>query len=93
MATSKKAINNLVSLINEKYQFKDSEGELKIVAERGLNGWQLALAQRAGFGGWVVVFTQHHQVSASTCVIILQMLFHDILERQNYGHYSVSKRV
>ena len=89
MAT-KTQIKNMVDLINEKYQFSD--GELILVWERELNGYALALAKING-GGWVVTLTQHRQVSADTALLILQMLFHDILERQNLNHYKVTKRV
>ena len=89
MAT-KTQIKNMVDLINEKYQFSSG---LKLVWERGINGYSLALAEKEGCGGWIVVFTQHQQVSANTALLILQMLFHDILERQNLNHYKVTKRV
>jgi hypothetical protein len=89
MAT-KKQINNMVSLINQKYRFYDGDQEWSIKVEKNLNGWQIALGPKTL---WGVVLTQHHVVSSDNCLIILQMLFHDILERQNLGHYKVEKRV
>ena len=80
----------MVDLINEKYQFSNG---LKLVWERGINGYSLALAGNNGYGGWIVVFTQHQQVSATTALIMLQMLFYDVLERQEQKHYSVKRRV
>lgn len=89
MAT-KKQINNLVSLINEKYRFSDGNEEWSIKVEQGINGWQIALGPKYT---WLVVLTQHQAVTSDVCLMILQMLFHDILERQNLGHYKIEKRV
>jgi hypothetical protein len=89
MAT-KKQINNLVSLINEKYRFSDGNEEWSIKVEKGINGWQMALGPKTL---WTVVLTQHRVVTSDVCLIILQMLYHDILERQNLKHYKVEKRV
>jgi hypothetical protein len=89
MAT-KKQINNLVSLINEKYRFSDDKEEWFMKVENGLNGWQIAIGPKYS---WTVVLTQHRAVTSDVCLMILQMLFHDILERQNLGHYKVEKRV
>ena len=89
MAT-KKQINNLVTLINQKYRFYDGEQEWSIKAEKSLNGWQIALGPKYS---WTVVLTQHQVVTSDTCLIILKMLFHDILERQNLNHYKTEKRV
>lgn len=89
MAT-KKQINNLVSLINEKYHFSDDKEDWFLKVENGLNGWQIAIGPKYS---WTVVLTQHRAVTSDVCLMILQMLFHDILERQNLGHYKVEKRV
>ena len=89
MAT-KKQINNLVSLINEKYRFSDDKEEWYVKVEKGINGWQIALGPKYT---WLVVLTQHRAVSSDVCLIMLQMLYHDILERQNLGHYKIEKRV
>lgn len=89
MAT-KKQIQNMVSLINEKYRLSDEKEEWFLKVEKGTNGWQIALGPKYS---WTVVLTQHHVVTSDVCLIILQMLFHDIFERQNLGHYKVEKRV
>lgn len=89
MAT-KTQINNMISLINEKYHFSDDKSEWCIKVEKGINGWQIALGPKYQ---WVVVLTQYQVVSSDVCLMILKMLFYDILERQNQGHYKVEKRV
>jgi len=90
---TKKSIENLVKLINEKYQFKDHDGiELRIHANPNLNGWELWL-YRVNGGGVCVMFTQYEQIPEKYTLIILKMLFFDILERQNQKHYSVIRRV
>lgn len=90
MAT--KAIKNMVDLINQKYAFRDDGGELRIAAQRTFKGWQIALVRVNDGGAWIVVLTQHQEVSAGTALLILQMLFHDILERQSCGHYKITKK-
>ena len=91
--SDKKAINNLVNLINEKYRFTDHDGEeMKIHANPNLNGWELWL-YRVNGGGVSIIFTQYEQIPEHMCLLILKMLFWDILERQDQKHYSVSKRV
>jgi len=89
MAT-KKQINNMVTLINEKYHIRDENEDWSIKVEKGLNGWQIALGPKYS---WTVVLTQHRAVSSDVCLMILQMIFHDVLERQTYKHYTITKRV
>jgi hypothetical protein len=92
MRTTKTQIKTLVDRINKDYVFSDENRTLKVVTEKGLNGWQIGLADEND-GGWRVVFTQHEVVTASVCCLILRMLYWDILERQALGHYSVKRRV
>ena len=92
MAT--KAIENLTNLINEKYSFVDSDGaEMKLYTSRQLHGYEIYLKRTSGDQGIGIIYTQYEQVPAKVAVLILKMLFHDILERQNLKHYSVIKRV
>jgi len=90
----KKAINNLVDLINTNYKFIDpvNGNELRIFANPNINGWEIWLSYING-GGVAVHLTQHEQIPTHSALIILKMLFFDILERQNMKHYQVSKRV
>ena len=94
MVRNNKTITTLVSHINKKYQFKDSDGsELKLYANPNLNGWEIWL-YRVNGGGVTVMFTQHDQVSAKVAILILNMLLHDIFGRMiEYNYYTVTKRV
>jgi len=91
---NKKAVQNLVSLINEKYQFIDciDKSELKLHVNYNLNGCEIWL-YRANGGSVSVMLTQYEQIPEKYALLILKMLFFDILERQDQKHYSVSKRV
>jgi hypothetical protein len=91
MAT-KQQIKNLVDMINRDYVFRNENGEMHLVWEKGINGYQLALAENTG-GSWMVVLTQHETVTSDVCLLILKMVYWDILQRQTLNHYSVSKRV
>ena len=90
MAT-KQAIKNLVELINQKYRFADERNEYRFVAQLGFKGWSIALVDSVQ-GGHMVEYTQHQEVSANMCLLILKMFYYDILERQALGHYTVSRR-
>jgi hypothetical protein len=92
--SDKKAIENLVGLINKDYKFIDPVNgeELRIHANPNINGYELWLSRVNG-GGVMVHLTQHEQIPAHSALIILKMLYWDILERQyNMKHYTVSKR-
>ena len=89
---NKKAVQNLVSLINEKYHFVDciDKSELKIHINYNLNGCEIWL-YRVNGGLVSVMLTQYEQIPEKYALLI--MLFFDILERQDQKHYSVSRRV
>jgi len=89
MAT-KKQIQNMVDLINEKYQFSTDVETWRIKANKTFKGWEIALGPATLQN---VVLTQYREVSSDMCMLILSMLFHDILERQSLGHYTVTKRI
>lgn len=92
--TNKKAIQNMVNLINEKYRFLDciDNEELKIHVNYNLNGCEIWL-YRVNGGSVSVMLTQYEQIPEKYALLILKMLFFDILERQDQKHYSVSRRV
>ena len=92
--SDKKAVKNMVSLINEKYQFLDciDKSELKLHVNYNLNGCEIWL-YRVNGGSVCVMFTQYEQIPEKYTLIILKMLFFDILERQNQKQYSVIRRV
>ena len=89
MAT-KTQIKNMVDLINEKYRFCDETEEWYIRANKLLNGWEITIGPKHRIS---VVLTQYKEVTSDTCMMILSMLFHDILQRQDQGHYTITKRV
>jgi len=89
--TTKKAIENLTAIINENYLFYDGEKELVLTTQKTFKGYQIALIDTKT-RSWLIVFTQHQEVAPGTALLILQMLFHDILERQSLGHYTVIRR-
>ena len=91
--SDKKAIENLVKQINEKYLFVDHDGiELRIHANPNLNGYELWL-YRVNGGGVAAMLTQYQQISAKYALLILKMLLYEILESQfQYKHYSVQLR-
>ena len=92
--SDKKAVKNMVELINEKYLFYDciDKSELKLHVNYNLNGCEIWL-YRVNGGAVSVMFTQYEQIPVHMVLIILKMLFFDILERQDQKHYSVIRRV
>ena len=90
---NEKIIKNLVEIINNRYAFKDAEGnEMRLHANPNLNGWELWL-YRVNGGGVATIFTDYPQVPASVAVIMLQMLLYGVLEATlQYKHYSVARR-
>lgn len=92
MTRENNVIKNLVDLINKDYHFVDQDGtDLHLYCNPNLNGYELWLA-RDDTRGITVMYTQYRQVKADVMIMILQMLYHDILNRQNLGYYTISKR-
>jgi len=89
MAT-KTQIKNVVDLINEKYHFADGNEDYFINANKLLNGWEITLGPKNRHS---IILTQYNEITSDMCLMVLKMLFHDILERQNLNHYKVTKRV